>query len=77
MSDDADDGYRSQGDLDPDEAKRILPRLEQAGVRFQIATDASGGAGLRRYLVDGRIQLFVHEDDVAAWQRIRQEFFPA
>ena len=77
MSGDAADGYLSQGDLDPDEAKRILSRLEQARVRFQIATDVSGLADFRQPLLDARVQLFVHKDDVPAWHRIRQDFFPA
>ncbi len=73
-SDDAQ--YVDQGRLNIPEADRILPRLESEGIRFQIDTDVSthpsGKCGFR----DGRIALFVHVDDVPAWDKIRAEYFP-
>jgi len=74
---DDDAKYITQGKLNVPEADRILPRLEKEGVRFQIDTDLSthpvGRDGSFR---DSRIELFIHVDDVQAWEKIGSDYFP-
>ena len=76
MSDEPAEPYLPQGGLDASEANRILPRLEKDKIRFQIATDVSGRQNFRQPLRHPRVQLFIHGDDLEAWQRIRIELFP-
>ena len=69
-----DDAFQFERPLDVGEAKRVLPRLEKDGVRFQIETDVS--THLRKSTStfrDSRVKLFVHVDDIARWQKIRDE----
>jgi hypothetical protein len=68
--------YVPQGILDVPEADRILPRLEKEGIRFEIDTDVSTHPSGKCGVWDGRIALFVHMEDVAAWEKIRAEYFP-
>jgi hypothetical protein len=66
--------FSFEGPLDVGEAKRVLPRLEKEKIRFQIETDVS--THLRKStgpFRDSRIKLFVHVDDIARWQKIRDE----
>ena len=69
-----DDTFLYERALDVGEAKRVLPHLERDGVRFQIETDVSThlhkSTGPFR---DSRVKLFIHVDDVARWQKIRDE----
>ena len=67
--------YVSQGRLEPHEAARILSRLEKEQIRFQIDTNVAGRRNFRTPLRDSRVTLFVHPDDVAAWVKIRGEYF--
>ena len=69
-----DDVFRHEGPLDVGEAKRVLPRLERDGIRFQIEANVS--THLRRSVStyrDSRITLFVHADNVVKWRKIRDE----
>ncbi len=75
-----DQAFQFQGALDCNEAETILPRLEKEKIRFQIETDPTShyvapliGDGVYN---DNRIKLFVHADDIHAWQKIRNEYFP-
>jgi len=69
--------YQSEGDLNPLEAKRILPRLAELNVRFQIEADVGNHPNRSTAPInDARIRLFVHVDDLEAWRQIRREFFP-
>jgi hypothetical protein len=75
--DDAD--FVSQGELDVEEADRILPRLKQAGVRFEIDVEESrqlSRSFMGRLPVHSRVTLYVHALDLDAWLRIREEYFP-
>ena len=69
----SEDGYRSHGYFDPFDARRMLKRFEEEGVRFRIA-DASGverwDSKFPRYALfrtvparvmrSNRIEIFVH-----------------
>lgn len=70
--------YVAQGELDVFKADTILSRLEKEGVRFQIET-LVGPKNLRNGgTVDvRRLMLYIHVDDVPAWERIISEYFPA
>ena len=76
MTSDDSEKYLEQGALDVREAESILPRLEKENLRFQIETDLSSHARSGRDFRDSRVTLFVHADDLAAWEKIRSEFFP-
>jgi hypothetical protein len=65
--------YCSQGALSLFEADRILPQLKEAKIRFRLDADPSSHG---RYGGDARIALFVHSDDLDAWNKIRAEHFP-
>ena len=68
------DRFQYERPLDVGEAKRVLPRLEEAGVRFQIETDVSTHVGKSTGpFRDSRVKLFVHVDDIARWEKIRDE----
>ena len=67
--------FVSQGRLSVEEAERILTRLRNERIRFQIETSLPKPRSTRLGPVD-RVELFVHTDDIAAWQRIRAEYFP-
>lgn len=73
MSEEDDAQYVIEGKLDVFEADKILPRLEREGVRFQIDTDVSAHV---RGKSESRITLYVHADDVPAWEKIRGDYFP-
>jgi hypothetical protein len=75
MSQDKSDGYVSQGRLDVKEAEVILPRLKSAKIKFEISTDLSGRRNFQAPIKDSRIELFVHQDDLDAWQAIRSEYY--
>ena len=80
------DAYRSRGYFDSFDARRILKRFEEEGVRFQIA-DASGverwDSKFPRYtlmrtvparvLRSNRIEIFVHLADAEKVQKIIHE----
>ena len=72
MSDD-DTDYVSEGRLEVPEANKILPRLEKEGIRFRIDTDVSAHG---RRFDEARIELFIHVDDVPAWEKIRMDYLP-
>jgi hypothetical protein len=67
--------FLSQGRLAVDEAERILPRLEKEKIRFQIETFLPKPRSTKFGPID-RFELYIHPDDVEAWRRIRNEFFP-
>jgi hypothetical protein len=67
--------YVSQGRLATNEAERILPRLEKEKIRFQIEPNIAGRRNLRISL-QPRVALFIHPEDVDAWLKIRDEYFP-
>jgi hypothetical protein len=85
-AEDHEDSYRSHGYFGPFDARRILKRFEEQGVRFQIA-DASGverwDSNFPRYtlmrtvparvLRSNRIEIFVHSADAKEAQRIIDE----
>ncbi len=75
MSSDESEEFLAQGRLAVDEAERILPRLEKENIRFQIETFLPKPRSTKLGPVD-RVALFIHPDDVEAWRRIRNEFFP-
>jgi hypothetical protein len=68
--------YVPQGRLTTTEAARILPRLEKEKIRFQIEANVAGRRNFRTPLRDSRVALFIHPEDVGAWSRIRNEYFP-
>jgi len=68
--------YISQGRLDVPEADRILPRMEREGIRFQIDTDVGTHPSGKCSFRDGRIELFVHVQDIPAWEKVRADYFP-
>jgi hypothetical protein len=84
--DQSEDPYRSYGYFDPFDAKHILKKFEDQGVRFQIA-DASGVARWdskfpryalfrtvpARVLRSNRIEIFVHLADAETAQKIIDE----
>jgi hypothetical protein len=76
MLGDSDEEYQSYGCFDPFEAKRLLKRFEEEGVRFQIS-DASGpafGRGdtqLRRR--EDSIEIFIHPKDSDAAGKVMSE----
>jgi len=66
--------YLFQAALETWEAEKILPRLEEENIRFQIDTkataqDAGKGVRLRQW----RIDLFIHNDDLPAWEKFRAQ----
>jgi len=83
VEDRGEDPYRSHGYFDPFDARRILRRFEEQGVRFQIA-DASGverwDSKFPRYVLMktvpawvmrcNRIEIFVHMADTEKAQMI-------
>ena len=75
MNQDNSDGYVSQGRLDVKEAELILPRLKSAKIRFEISTDLSNRKNFQFPMRNSRIELFVHQDDLEAWQAIRSEYY--
>jgi hypothetical protein len=75
MSPQKSEEYVSQGRLSVEEAERILPRLQNDNIRFQIETSLPQPRSSRNGPID-RVELFVHADDVQAWQGIRAEYFP-
>jgi hypothetical protein len=80
------DPYRSHGYFGPFDARRILKRFEEQGVRFQIA-DASGverwDSKFPRYALmrtvparvmrSNRVEIFVHLADAEKAQKIIDE----
>jgi hypothetical protein len=68
--------YVSQGRLATAEAGRILPRLEKEKIRFQIEPNIAGRQTFRIPLLAPRVALFIHPEDVDAWLKIRDEYFP-
>ncbi len=75
MSPQDSEDYVSQGRLSVEEAERILPRLQNEKIRFQIETSLPKPRSSKIGPID-RVELFVYADDVEAWQLIRAEFFP-
>ena len=75
MSPQDSEDYVSQGRLSVEEAERILPRLQNEKIRFQIETSLPKPCSTKIGPID-RVELFVHADDVEAWRRIRAEYFP-
>jgi len=64
------------------EARKILPRLEEANIRYEIDTDHSGLTGLAPAVAEygaygngSTIQLFIHRDDEKKFKKISGEFF--
>ena len=62
----SDEQFRSFGHFDPLEAKRLLTRFEEAGIRFQIYPESiirpmGAGHRLKRY---NAIEIFIHEEDI-------------
>lgn len=70
---DGEDQFVAQGSLEVPEANKILPRLAKEGIRFRIDTDVSAHA---RSYNEARIGLFVHVNDLPAWERIRPDYLP-
>jgi len=69
--------YVVEGELDVLKADTILSRLEKEGIRFQIDTDEATRSSARGGTVHvRRLTLYVHVDDVPAWEKIRTEYFP-
>jgi hypothetical protein len=69
--------FQAEGELSEGEADRILPRLEKEKIRFQIsANPLRHDAGRARASSDPQIKLFIHTDDIVAWRKIRDEYFP-
>ena len=82
MSADDEDQFYCVGALQVFEAKRILPRLEEAEVRFEIETDTSDiahlPAAVAEYGTSGagaKIRLYIHRDDEKKFRKISGEFF--
>jgi hypothetical protein len=73
------DEFVSQGDLEIDEADRLLPRLKNDGIRFEIAMKEIPqfqGKNLGPRPPVAMITLFVHPSDLDAWLKIRNELYP-
>lgn len=75
MSDEENESFQAEGGLDVGEAARILPRLEKENIRFLIDPDVASRQK-RGGFTDARIKLFIHPEDVPAWRKIRDEYFP-
>ena len=77
MEDDSIYRFEDVGSYDPPEARRLLPLLEQKGIRFEIETmdgaaDSSDGGTFGRM---AKIQLFVWGEDVSSFRLIHEELF--
>jgi len=68
--------YIAQVKLNIPEADVILPRLEKEGIRFEIDTDVSTPHNAKGFSQNNRITLFIHVDDVPAWEKVSEEYFP-
>lgn len=69
-----DKSFQFEGELDTTDAQRLLPRLEEEKVRFELAVDSSGSD--RDYVHESRVKLFVHVEDLARWRKVRELLFP-
>jgi hypothetical protein len=79
MSDDNNGDYLSQGDFEVDEAEGVLTRLEKEGIRFEIEmldidTLSTGFARTRTHFQ--RVRLYVHRQDLDAWNVLREKLYP-
>lgn len=77
-----DDAFYCFGDLEHFEAQKILPRLEEENIRFEIELDSNsvakvspadvpyglGGASLK-------VRLFIHREDESKFRKVSSEFF--
>ena len=82
MSDNEDDMFYHVGDLVPHDARKILPRLEEERIRFQIDTDfqaleqlPAAAAGCGTWGSASKIKLYLHRDDEKKFRSISGEFF--
>lgn len=82
METEDDNTYYPLGDFMLFDARKILPRLEQEKIRFQIDTDHSGLAGLppatAGYGLHGngsKISIYIHREDEDRFRKISHEFF--
>jgi hypothetical protein len=76
-----DDSYYCFGDLQLFDARKILPRLEEKKIRFQIETDSSGlgrippaVAEYGNWGTSSIIKLFIHRDDESKFRKIFGRF---
>jgi len=77
-----DDPFYLFGEFAPFEARKILQRLEEEKIRFEIDVDTSGHARCkpvmsdnRDYRSDSRIKLYIHRADESKFREISGEFF--
>ena len=76
-----DDSYYCFGDLQLFDARKILLRLEEKKIRFQVETDSSGlgrsAPAVAEYGSWGTssvIRLFIHREDESKFRKISGEF---
>lgn len=75
MNGDSNQEYESFGCFEPLEAKRLLKRFEEEGVRFEIS-DASGpslGRGYTQLRREDEIEIFIHPQDSDAAGKVMSE----
>jgi phosphoribulokinase len=82
MSESEDDAFYCFGNLTVSEARKVLPRLEEERIRFQVNTDFSELAQLppafAEYGTSGngsKITLYVHRDDERKFRKVIAAFF--
>ena len=76
-----DDAYYCFGDLQLFDARKILPRLKERKIRFQVETDSSGLGRIAPAVAEygnwgssSVIRLFIHRDDESKFRKISSEF---
>jgi hypothetical protein len=70
-----DNDFEFQCELEPFEAERMLPRLEEEKIRFQVETKDSDHWGARGYSKTSAIRLYIHGDDEERFRKVSDEFF--
>jgi len=80
MEDDDNSNFIPEGDFEIDEADRLLPRLKNDGIRFEIEMiDVPRGAapGFSRLTSHfSRVRIYIHKLDLEAWTKIREKLYP-
>ena len=69
---DAAGDFRSHGWFDPLDARRLLPQLERAGIRFRVTGSSRlvAGAGATQARRFDQVEISIHRDDEAKARRI-------
>lgn len=82
MPESEDDTFYCFGNLTVSEANKILPRLEEERIRFQIMADSSELRQLPPAFAEygtwgngSQITLFIHRADEGKFKKVSDEFF--